>query len=141
MNQDFMVYVGQGFVLHVGLCWCAQVITHLPPELQGDRSLVLEAVSKNWKAQNKNPRKNLRLSQHIEHTPKPLRRGYKRIPFIGEQAIAWRVRWCVVTFLEETDSEKGCDVVMLGCRSYIGSMVSTWVISPQYTSVLSIYRL
>eukprot|EP00434_Breviolum_minutum_P026479 symbB.v1.2.023411.t1/scaffold2136.1/size88155/3 len=28
---------------------CAKVITHLPPELQGDRSLVLEAVSKNWK--------------------------------------------------------------------------------------------
>eukprot|EP00435_Cladocopium_sp_Y103_P067484 s728_g30.t1 len=27
----------------------AQVITQLPPELQGDRALVLEAVTKNWK--------------------------------------------------------------------------------------------
>ena len=28
----------------------SQVITELPPELQGDRALVLEAVTKNWKA-------------------------------------------------------------------------------------------
>lgn len=28
----------------------SEVFNHLPPELQGDRQLVLEAVTKNWKA-------------------------------------------------------------------------------------------